>query len=513
MKKSGALLGTCGIAVALLVTASPAPAVRRDSVAVPFHADAPFIRDAVGRVRFFHGVNAVWKMPPYYPPSSAYPAPFAVAQAKSFFDERDAAFLADNGLNSVRLGSLWAGVEPRRNVFDNRYLDRIDDLVTKLGDHGVSVMLDFHQDMYNERFGGEGFPAWATHNTVPVGSGQLTVPPTNCCGFPGNYFTPASLRAWDNLWFNAYGLWDQYRDAWTHVARRFAGRANVLGYELMNEPWPGTQVATCANPVGCPAFETLFMQPFYERVIAGIRRVDPRGMIFWDANVITNNGTPNWIGFRRPVTDPGGNQGIAFHHYCLLGGGFVQAIPPSQDPFCSQVQKPLVMRWQRQAADRNGAAMFLTEFGATDDLNELARMTALADENMVSWHYWHYGEWSDPTTSGIGVQGLFTNDFDRPGSLKQAKADVLIRTYPQAVAGTPVSYSFDPVTGRFALTFAADPAIGAPTEIFVPVARHYGGRYRARVTGPASVTSGPDAPLLTLVNTGRGRVTVTVTKA
>jgi endoglycosylceramidase len=461
-------------------------------------------------MRFFHGVNAVWKQPPYYPPSTVYPAGKSVPLAGSFFDDRDAAFLADNGLNSVRLGSLWVGIEPKRSVFDEAYLDRIDDLVTMLGARGVTVMLDFHQDMYNERFDGEGFPGWATHSTLV---GGVEVPPTNCCGFPGNYFTPASLRAWDNLWNDRYGLWDHYRDAWVHVAERFKGRPNVLGYELMNEPWPGSAVPTCMQPAGCPPFEILRMQPFYEHVIAGIRRVDPTGMVFWDANVITNNGTANWIGALSPVADPGHNQGLAFHHYCLLGGAFVPQVPPSRDPFCSQVQKPFVMQMQRAASDRNDAAMFLTEFGATDDVDELLSMTRLADREMVSWHYWHYGEWSDPTTAGTGVQGLWTNELDRPGSLKQAKADALIRTYPQAVAGTPSSFSFDPGSKVFRLVFAADPSIAAPTEIFVPVARHYGGHYRVTVTGPASVTSGADAPLLTLANTGAGRVTVTVTRA
>lgn len=489
----------------LLVAGAPAPAVSPP----PFRSDAPFIRDEAGRVRFFHGVNAVWKKPPYYPPSAVYPPGTNVPLAQSFFDERDAAFLADNGLNSVRLGSLWVGVEPQQDVFDNSYLDRIDDLVTMLGERGVTVMLDFHQDMYNERFDGEGFPDWATYNTLP---GGVVVPPTNCCGFPGNYFTPASLRAWDNLWDDTHELWDHYRDAWMHVAERFKGRPNVLGYELMNEPWPGSHVPTCAQPAGCPLFEILKMQPFYEHVIAGIRNVDPSGMIFWDANVITNNGTANWIGGLSPVADPGHNQGVAFHHYCLLGGGFVPQIPPSQDPFCTTVQKPFVFQMQRQASERNDAAMFLTEFGATDDVNELLLVAAHADQNMVSWHYWQYGEWSDPTTAGSGVQGLWTNELDRPGSLKQAKADALIRTYPQAVAGTPTSFSFDPVTKEFRLTFTADPSIGAPTEIFVPVARHYAGHYTVTVTGPATVTSASDAPMLTLVNTSSGPVTVTVTK-
>ncbi len=90
---------------------------------------------------------------------------------------------------------------------------------------------------------------------------------------------------------------------------------------------------------------------------------------------------------------------------------------------------------------------------------------------------------------------------------------MLIRTYPQAVAGTPVSFSFDPESKMFTLTFTADPSISAPTEIFVPVARHYARHYAVSVSGPATVTSGADAPLLTLVNTGPGSVTVRLTKA
>ena len=105
---------------------------------------------------------------------------------------------------------------------------------------------------------------------------------------------------------------------------------------------------------------------------------------------------------------------------------------------------------------------------------------------------------------------MFENDLDRPGSLKQAKADILIRTYPQAVAGVPKSFSFDPETKEFLLAFEADPSIDAPTEIFVPVDRHYGGSYTVQVEGPAMVTSAPNATLLTLANTGAGPVFVRV---
>jgi endoglycosylceramidase len=33
--------------------------------------------------------------------------------------------------------------------------------VTTLASHGIVSLLDFHQDLYNEAFQGEGAPAWA----------------------------------------------------------------------------------------------------------------------------------------------------------------------------------------------------------------------------------------------------------------------------------------------------------------------------------------------------------------
>lgn len=498
------------IAAALLLVLGAGAASGGGSSQPTFRSDSPFIRDAAGRVRFFHGVNAVWKKAPYYPPSSVYAAPFAVARERSFFDERDGAFLRDNGLNSVRLGALWVGTEPQKDAFDDAYLDRIEELVKMLDAYDVTVVVDSHQDMYNERFDGEGFPDWATHNAVVLpGDREVPIPPTNCCGFPGNYFTPAASSAFDNLWLNRFGLWDEYRGFWRHTAERFADEPNLLGYGLFNEPWPGSQLATCASPLSCPLFDVLFLQPFYENVIEGIREVDPAGMIWWDANVITNNGTLNSVGLLSPLKDPGDNLGLSYHAYCLVGG-FAPQLDNGDDPACPLMNE-LVFQMEHQAALRNRSAEFLTEFGATDNLEIVARMAELADRYMVSWHWWHYGEWVDPTTVGTGgVQGLFENDLDRPGSLKQAKADILIRTYPQAVAGTPRSFSFDPETKEFVLTFLADPSIDAPTEIFVPVARHYGGAYTVTMSGPALVTSAPNAARLTLDNTGAGVVTVRV---
>ena len=466
--------------------------------ATRFFVDSPFIRDRKGRVRFFHGVNAVWKRPPYFPPSTLFGQP----KSKSFFDRRDARFLARTGLNSVRLGVLFTGVEPKKDRFNERYLTRMERLTDMLNRRNVTVMVDFHQDMYNERYEGEGFPDWAV-----IDDG---IPPTNCCGFPGNYFTPAVRRAFDNLWDNRENLWSQYRDAWVKTVRRFRFKPNVIGYDLLNEPWPGTQAESCANPEGCPAFDTRKLQPFFEHVMRGIRKVDSRRIIWWDPNVITNSGAKNNVGLERPI-HPRVNQGISFHVYCIAGSPST-GIRPGDDPSCPNTEA-IAFENQKEAADRNDSSLFLTEFGASEDLEDIGRVTRLADRHMVSWHYWHYGNWRDPTTTGAGgAQGLFKNDLRRPRSLKKAKARLLIRTYPQAVAGTPVAFRFHPRrrSRRFQLVYRADASAPAPTVVFVPVRFHYKRGYKVRVDGPARVASRRRATRLKLRNTGNGRVRVVV---
>ena len=80
-------------------------------------------------------------------------------------------------------------------------------------------MLDFHQDLYNERFQGEGWPDWAVQDDG--------LPAEPKAGFPANYLVmPALQRAFDHFWANdpgpgGVGLQDRYAAAWAHVAARF----------------------------------------------------------------------------------------------------------------------------------------------------------------------------------------------------------------------------------------------------------------------------------------------------
>ena len=58
---------------------------------------------------------------------------------------QDAQNLRNWGMNVVRLGVEWPGVEPAQGQFNETYLDVIEQIVDTLGEHGILSILDCHQ--------------------------------------------------------------------------------------------------------------------------------------------------------------------------------------------------------------------------------------------------------------------------------------------------------------------------------------------------------------------------------
>jgi endoglycosylceramidase len=464
------------------------PAATAAAPTPPLTHDGRWVTDAEGRVVILHGVNMVYKRPPYAPSAAGFGA-------------NDARFLADNGFNTVRLGVIYKGVEPSPHHYDDAYLDQIAATEQTLAPQGIYSLVDFHQDLYNERFQGEGFPDWAVQDDGLPAQPQL--------GFPGNYLAqPATIRAFDHFWANdpgpgGIGLQDYYARAWRHVATRFAGADHVLGYDLFNEPWPGSVWPTCANPAGCPLFDTGPLASMTRKATSAIRKVDGTHIVWQEPNVIFNNGADS------SLPRIGSNSGFSFHDYCLTAAEV--PIPFGQD---CDVFDGLVFDNADKQSSETGQALLLSEFGATNDAMTLGRVIELADEHMVSWQYWHYCECDDPTTSGTGVQGVVRR-ADRPPSgqnLNRAKLALLERPYPQATAGTPERVHFDPESRAFHLAYSTSAPSGElprelTTDVFVPPI-HYPHGYRVRVDG-ATVVSAPDATHLELEReTGATRVTL-----
>lgn len=489
-----AVLSAVAAAVAGAPAAGAAPAragAAGVAPAAPIGHAGRWITDSSGRVLIVSGVNMVYKLPPYAPDATGFGAD-------------DAAFLAASGFNAVRVGVIWKAVEPQPGVFDDSYLARIAATVQVLGDHGIVSLLDFHQDMYNEKFQGEGAPDWAVNDNG--------LPAAPALGFPGNYFfQPALQAAYDNFWANApgpggTGLQDWYAGAWRHVAAYFRGNPGVLGYDIFNEPFPGSQIYNCLVPAGCAAADAT-LTAFDKKVTAAIRQADPDTMIFNEPWVTFNEGYPTSAG---ATGDP--HAGFSFHDYCPFSSVAAQlnfACPPFSNATFSNAE---------QHSSQTGDALLLTEFGATSDPGVLGSVVSAADSARVGWMMWAYCGCGDPTTSASppSSEGLVGDPAQPPtgGNVSQSVLTALAVPHPDLVAGTPSSYGYDTSTQAFALSYSTQRAdgagafpAGAQTTVAVPAVQYPQG-YQVTVTGGQVVSTGD---VLTLASCpGAATVTVTV---
>jgi endoglycosylceramidase len=440
----------------------------------PLSNAGTWLTNSDGQVVLMHGVNEVYKVAPYEPSASDFSAD-------------DAAFLQANGFNVVRLGVIWAAVEPQPGVYDTDYLDSISQTVQTLADHGIYTIIDMHQDNYSESFQGEGAPKWATR------TGGLPNPKQ---GFPGNYFlNPAEWHAWDSFWGNApasngLGLEDNYAQTWETVASYFSGNSAVIGYDIMNEPFPGSSWA--ATLLGSPFFGEQQLTPMYNQVAAAIRAVDPNTALYIEpANPAATEvgailGAPISLG---TVHDR--NTVLTYHGYCgPFGGGL-----------CVLIANQLTSQALKYGSQHHIPA-FMDEFGATDDRTQLLTEMRPADRNQVGWAVWAYTGRGDITTSGDrDAEALVYNPMLPPigDNVNTRNLTTLAAPYPQAISGTPHSWSF--ANGIFTFSYSTEKAdgtgsfdAGAQTIISVPAVEFPNG-YQVTVTG-GHVVSAPNAPQL-----------------
>lgn len=94
--------------------------------------------DEHGRAILFHGVNAVYKVPPYIPTMTGKWTP------EDSLNAQDIKYLKDWGFNFVRLGVMWEAVERVPGQYDESYLDQVEQLINNLGEAGIYTLVDMH---------------------------------------------------------------------------------------------------------------------------------------------------------------------------------------------------------------------------------------------------------------------------------------------------------------------------------------------------------------------------------
>lgn len=433
------------------------------------HIAGRWIVDDAGRVLIFHGENIVNKRAPWTPQALGV-------------SEDDAAFLAQQGFNSVRLGINWAAVEPQPGVYNDAYLAEIKSAIEMFHAHGISTFVEYHQDFYTESLGGEGAPQWATF-TDGLFNPNL--------GLAVAQFSPAVQRAFDNFFANrpasdGIGIRDHYVNMWAHTAQYLAGTPGIIGYGPINEPSAGAETIPCALDM-CSQGKLQQLRDLNRQVGQAIRAHDSKVGIWITGYVTTVMGAPAHMGEKA---DP--NTVYAYNSYsqiCTIPVEFPEAACEPDH------RKAITKSWDY--ANANGMPAVLAEFGASDNPNVLRNQARLSDEYMQSRFHWQYGGFDPATTAkSWQAQALVINPAAplEGSNVNWSNVAQLATPYPAAVAGTPEFWKAGD-TFEAAWSTARVDGQGAHVngESVIKVPHIWAPRgYRVEVTG-GEVLSAPDA--------------------
>jgi len=426
-------------------------------------------------------VNAVEKIFPWHPVTSHFDA------ARSLSRE-DAQNLRKWGFNIVRLGTMWPGFESVRGYYNYTYLSEISKIVNYLGDEGIVTLLDLHQDLLSPYWCGEGVPDWAAiapNLTFPFPkpavwqdipkdpNGYANLKTCLKWVFGVFYLSEAVNAGFQSLYDNVNGIQDSFVNFWYNVGSYFATNPNVIGFELLNEPWVGNAFKDPWLLLTQGLADKKNLEPMYERAAAAIRQTTSDKMIFYESATIDQIwGTKN--GFK---TGPGGSKWnsksvYSYHSYCTLSD---RDGNPYNRPLCDVIDEYLFGLWI-DTYKRLGGAGMMTEWGALSAspgaMQQIHRIAGLADDHLQSWIWWQFKDYDDVTTASIGDVESF---YDSKGNLQVPKVKALSRTYAQAISGTPTSMKFNETSAQFHLTYTYSAAVPttAPTVIYYNAEWHY----------------------------------------
>jgi endoglycosylceramidase len=436
--------------------------------------------DEHGRVILFRGINAVEKSFPWLPNQNSLCNLSDLGQLNN---------LKQWGFNTVRLGVMWSGLVPNKNKLNQTYLSEIVKMVDDLASFGIYVIIDLHQDMFSSKFNSyDGIPLWVM-DELPKSKFEFPWPlkesTLNSTSVFASYITEACGFAFQCLYDNVNRFNDHFQQYWTIVSRAFANNTAILGYEILNEPWPGD---IYANPLlFLPGVAgTLNLMKLYDKTYETIRKHDSDGLIFYEPVTwgVLLKGYYFGTGFTRPPGSDPHTTVLSWHYYCWLLN-FAQnpltengTYPQFDRVACDNIQ--LEISYSAVKLDEialGGGPSFQTEFGicafpvnpSNDEsqlnTDECESILNAADRYLQSWTYW---------------DSIFYHKTKKNNKEKTIDelVNVFSRVYPQATNGMPLKLYFNTTTKYFFYSYmlnksgSHDVAV-VPTEIFVPQHVYY----------------------------------------
>ena len=433
-----------------------------------------FILDKHGRYSIFHGGNVVVKLPPYLPILDKFDYQY------SLNTPHDLETMKRLGFNSVRLGVIWEAVEKAPGVYDDEYLDKVEQIINTLGENGIYTMVDAHQDVFSRQFCGEGVPYFYVNEMgydKKCDASALTrildfvgvcktiedfnfrfdengLPLIEDCvthNFQDYHFIAGFSSAYRNFYENRANIQDKFVEFWKKVVTRFKDNEYILGYDLWNEPAPGGPMEDIKSFIpGRPDIKDIL--PVYRKVDIELRKIKPNYILFFE-NTPVPDILPIFGGLFLGSMDekPAGDdvpQVYNFHTYCCLSGtdtcAHGEASYDKSIKVCPTFHQKQFKK-EIKTAEKLNVPMFLSEFGACSDslacYNEIISVMKITEENFISWSYWNYKPYGDHTTSAIEMvsyEGIYNDD----GTVQNIKEKGLSRGYVMYYQGKPIDFKY-----------------------------------------------------------------------
>ncbi len=410
------------------------------------------------------------------------------------FDENLFIKLKEVGCNIIRLGFTWDCVEPEAGQYSEENLKKIDKVVALCEKYEIYFYLDMHQDLYGSYLNspGDGAPYWACM------SDGYKFKDTKLVWAEGYFWGKAVHRCFDNFWKNApckgRPIQDWYCDTWRMLAARYKDSPALFGFDVMNEPFPGTDggkvfrkligsvaktvltdkrckkgwmlkqllhsdtVINVLEPFSDPSlfkkvtsvandlirkFDTEAYSPFINRTAKAIREITDNGIIIMENCYYSNLGIP--------CSTPAVNyDGKREEQLCFAPHAYDLMVDTPAYKYASDTRVGSIFDEHRNTQNRLGVPLIVGEWGGASEGTDWLRHINYLLDKFDSYHwgqtYWaYYGE----------------QMFNDPIMLS------LLRPAPISVCGTIDSYGLDRENQVFTLNFTQDKEYSLPTEIYL----------------------------------------------
>lgn len=514
-----------------------------------YNKQGRWFKDSKGRYVLFRGVNfgSRSKLAPFLPI-----APLNVRDVKDLDLKKEIEtvkpeldLLKQLGFNFIRLLISWKAIEPRPNPNleeilpeGRRYLGYVKEIIDELYKRDLYVLLDFHQDIAHEIYGGDGFPDWA----LAIDSKYKKPKPSNLrdkkwvVAYMINKLVKNTLKSfWENnLTNNEAGL--KNYPVRTHLEKTIGQTVRFFRSNEMNDPQKqeeiekghpaiiGIEPFNEPHPVGLKDFEPKLLFQYYLNVNSEIRKYDDKIFLFFEPGVDwtlsdreddmpkSTSGPFNIkrtfnLGFVRNTMiegkvqvmkknihsylpkDPNSLEGLkhrsvlSFHYYepMAMLDSFAK-IPDNIYRF--KKEWPDIFAQLVKAATERDLIPFLTEFGAIQGGEQIREFVDLQfdqiESNLLDSTYWNY----DLYNTVEGKDNWNLEDFSLLGPNRVPRnIEVMARPYPLRSSAEPTLLFFDIESKYAALILNGDVIKDVPTIIYVPYHYHYSPNFKVWATG------------------------------